>query len=253
LTAVYRFEGEASHLGADSSGHGHDLVASGDLPPVQVHDHREGSASAQLRAGTSFFSATDQDPLPPVQQAGLTVGGWFLVQGDPMSGQILVSRDRPEDPIANGDLILQNPSPGSLVCTAQLPVDAGMVRDDLAPDIRGSWAHLVCRFDQNSGAIFMNGSELSTVPMPGTGPAAERPSPFTLGCKDPNCYVGNIDELFYQEGPMSELQVRRIWACGVDGKLCVCSKDDPKSYAECGRANGECDPFQLGDCNAPPP
>jgi hypothetical protein len=252
LTAVYRFEQAPPHLGVDSSGHGYDLVGSGDFPPVQAHDHEEGNTSAELRTGTSYFASTDQNPLPPVKQAGLTVGGWFLIPDDPMGWGFLISRKRPEDPTGNGDLVLQNPSPGSLVCIADLPVHAGMVRADAAPT--SSWFHLVCRFDQDTGAIFVDGSQLPATNTLGDGPPAERPSPMTFGCNNDNCYVGKLDELFYQDGPLSELQIRRIWACGVDGTLCVCRRDDPTNYAECGRANATgCDPLQLGECNAGAP
>jgi hypothetical protein len=251
LTAVYKFEQAPPNLGADSSGHGYDLVGSGDFAPVQSHDHEEGNTSAELRTGKSYFASTDQNPLPPVKQAGLTVGGWFLIPDDPM-GYFLINRAAAGVPMANGDLALQIPSAGSLVCTGNLPLHAGMARANFTQT--SSWFHLVCRFDQDTGAIFVNGTQLPASNMPSPGPPAERPSTMTFGCSMDNCYVGKLDELFYQDGAMGELQIRRIWACGVDGKLCACRRDDPTNYADCGRANATgCDPLQLGECNAGAP
>ena len=44
----------------------------------------------------------------------------------------------------------------------------------------------------------------------------------------------------YVRQALPDAAIQRIWACGIDGSRCSCRRDDPSTYASCGRAEPAC-------------
>jgi hypothetical protein len=116
---------------------------------------------------------------------------------------------------------------------------------------RRSWRHVVCRFDNQANliAVVVDGTQVATGAHTDLGADTQ---PFLMPFRDPSfAYLGQIDEAFFVRDAVDSESVRRIWACGIDGTLCSCDRDEPASYADCGRAEPAC--ADLAPCDQAAP
>jgi len=129
---------------------------------------------------------------------------------------------------------------------AQTPNNIG---PDVAVGVSKRWTHLVCRYDGSSHtlAIFVGGA--LGVQQPTSNPVQTGPGPFMIGCDQSwRQLLGNVDEVFFTRAALSNADVNRIYACGLDGSRCRCNG---ASYASCGFAQSCAN--NLPACNAAAP
>ncbi len=101
------------------------------------------------------------------------------------------------------------------------------------------WNHVVCQFDLSNNAVtvtaLVNGIESDPIQLQYRGTSEI----FRLGSWfDDSGFAGEIDELFVSTDPgLGTENLRKIWACGVNGLGCRCLADSPAEYATCGEAD----------------
>ena len=67
------------------------------------------------------------------------------------------------------------------------------------------------------------------------------------GLFDPAELQPVMDELFFTDRALTNAQIMRIYACGVDGARCTCQAGNPAAYASCGLLQSTCG--ALPPCN----
>jgi hypothetical protein len=282
LSAVYRFEDPAA-IGRDSSGHGNDLVATGDVS-LSMEAAIEGAACAQFPFASTLSSASSAFDITP--GGSFTTGGWFRTVRD--QSQCLLQKV--DSSISNGyyfDLYDVRPSDqvsGNCLTGLEFRVlngDDGYCDRSLTcaylnsddPNLAGScdpgafaqvWLHLVARYDASAQdgpqlQVFVNGVPhhgIDGVPssQPAQGGIGAVQASFKLGCatSDACAYTGEMDEIFYAARALSDSAVARIYVCGIDGRECTCASDG-RSYVERGRPEADAGGPSLPPCGAPGP
>ena len=117
---------------------------------------------------------------------------------------------------------------------------------DTAVGAAKRWTHLVCRYDaaNHTLAIFVGGALDMQVPT--SNPIQSGPGPFMIGCDQSWCQLlGNVDEVFFTRSALSTNDIKRIYACGIDGSRCRCNGT---SYLSCGFAQS-CTSGLPTNCN----
>jgi len=237
MTAVYDFELPEPDLGHDSSGHGLDLTRSGDLDQGAV-DAPQGLATL-----ISTEDGVLEDVHPELDfPAGpsLTWGGWVNIDAFPSSANLVKTFDALDGYLAWID-------DGWLKCTVAGNGNSEQAASPGALVPVATWVHVLCRYDVAEGEVsaFINGSVTKTK----SGvelDASDRE--FRVG----SGFEGQLDEVFVAKQRLSDLAVRRIYACNLDGARCTCDPDDPAKYTDCGRRHPDCG-ATLPPCNQPSP
>ncbi len=230
MTAVYLFEDVAA-LGWDSSPNGLHLFEKGQLLR-DAQEFAEGS-SALLLEGEVDTGLESLDPMfMPGATSGMTFGGWFRVEAVGNTPRAMGRLDN-----SRGYALEWNPGGANSRCI----VGAGAgTKGAYAPSWESAqWVHVVCRWDaeQSKMASFIDGAlgDTNGVPDPTDGMG-----PFRVS-NPSKPYSGHIDELFLSRQPLSDEVILKIWACGIEGRLCLCDSSMPAEYAHCGRLAPKCD------------
>jgi hypothetical protein len=280
LAAVYRFE-DGAVIGRDSSGHGNDLVATGDVS-LSTAAPVEGIASVHLDYGTLSSTSAAFD-VPP--SGSFTTGGWFRTAR--YQSQLLIQKL--DSAMTSGyflDLYNIRPSSTPGLCQTGLvfqvmdddpTCQSALTCDDLTsedPSLFGScnpdqfaqvWMHLVARYDASAQPtpqmqVFVAGvPNLDPEGQPSSGQAPSGIGtdlgPFELGCAtgDQCGFTGEMDEIFYADEALSDEAIGRIYACGIDGRHCQCAGDGSGVYVSRGRAEADAGASALPPCGAPGP
>jgi hypothetical protein len=283
FTAAYLFEGSASALGNESNGRtALNLVGNGTIaslfPSRDLATFIQGTSSAKLpspNAGldqTYFASAM---PTPAALQTppgtSFTMGGWFRIDPSRSADQEWLLHDEGVGAYAGGNILAldqtplaANPVRGRFVDRkAEVYCKVGSSDQDsnyvsvnaVGADARapaGGWVHLICRHDAvaNRLAVFVAGVLSAQMVSPGVGPGR---GPLMIGYSqgDFGAFVGNADDVFFTRAALSDEQILRIYACGIDGARCRCKTASPAVYSSCGYAGSSAGcPATLTPCNA---
>src|SRR5262252_1757455 len=278
LSVVYLFDRAAPNLGAEAHGTTALDLTPGRLdssvpPPAQDTTAIEGTAAKF--AGTlnmpSFFTSMGTS-LPSVFQTGpnnsWTTGGWFRITAS-NAEQWLIHDEGPTNFEQGGFYFYLSQAAGTLsartayaYCRVGTQESTGNFKEVATDNIYGvgklgfdkvasnGWIHLVCRYDAkaNDLAIFAGG-DWQASESNSSADVTSGPGPFMLGCneRDYCSFLGNMDEVFFTQSALSDADVKRIWACGIDGSRCSCNGPD---WANCGyeQASG-CDILPHCDAN----
>jgi hypothetical protein len=242
LDAVYDFEKSGLDLGKDTSGNGHHLQLTG--MPAQGSDHQRGAFDATFDdSEMRQYLYTGDDFARTLDQPSFTVGTWVRTQLETTNLDYAV--------VTNGEY-----GKGGFALAVRLDLDAvrclifnGVVEPVqidhiLVADYR-DWHHVVCRYDSEAKSLqyFVDGvaSEATQAVPEGIGQGTGQ---LIVG----RGFTGDLDEVFFVKRKLSDEQVARIWACGVNGKACSCSSDKPTEYETCG-AFKDCETAPLPPCN----
>lgn len=191
-----------------------------------------------LKVGSGQVYPLDNTSLGfPRTDASFTVGAW--IRDDDANTSAIMGLGR----FQQGGWVLTYNS-GSFNCLA---FDSGNAANAARVEIAidpGVWHHVACRYKRVAGsdlvdiAIVVNGqrvSETNGVPFsPST--IIEK---MTIGTIETGTFEfqGSVDELFFSRKPLfGPRDIRKVWACGVSGRDCVCSTTAPADYVTCGRA-----------------
>jgi len=226
-TALYLFE--VADLGRESSGNGLDLVQSGtanqssDEPP-------QGDFAMHLF--TDGVLAGSYAELDPSDNPSLTFGGWVRIEEFSIDSDVVDNRKN-----ASGYLARVRSFEEALECSIG---GDGMSDSATSPDgsiVKGDWVHGLCRYDAAMGTVdvIINGTVAATKVVPPLGAAGL--GSFSVG----GDMDGELDEVFIAKRALSDMTVRRIYACGLDGAKCQCDPDEPAKYANCGRRHPDCE------------
>lgn len=285
LTAAYFFEGSTTTLGNEANGR-MALNLTGDSTGPSFFASRDlgtfiqGASSVKLPGagdgsdGTFLVSAL---PEPAALQTppgtSFTMGGWFRIDPSRTTDQEWLINDVGHGAYRGGNILAldqtpqaANPARGRFADRkAEVYCEVGssdqafdyLSTYNVGPDAHapaGGWVHLICRHDAvaNRVAVFVAGVLSAQVASPGVGPG---PGPFMIGYNDGNygVFVGNADDVFFTRAALTDEQIYRIYACGIDGARCRCQAASPTKYATCGFAqNGAaaCPSTSLTPCNA---
>lgn len=228
MAAVYRFDSE--DLGRDATGGGRYLELVG-APALGTQEPPRGDGFAELGEGDLF---TIVDPIfASGANRSLTVGGWFRVDDAAVSSARLISRRI--DQTDSGFAITWERGENRFACLAGPTAHASPV-DSITV---GAWHHVVCRIE----AVL----EYVTNVHDGVGPDDDRgtsvnasdvgdagaDAPFAISAAA-NGFAGGVDEVFFVNRDLSTRSIRRIYACGIDGRGCRCDPANPSAYLECG-------------------
>jgi len=237
MTAVYQFELPDPDLGHDSSGNGLDLTRSGELG--------QGTVDAPQGASTliSTIDGVLSDEHPELDfPAGpsLTWGGWVYIDSFPSNAILVKTFDAEDGYLAYVD-------DGVLKCTMASNGDSRQATSIAALVPVATWVHVSCRYDVDKGeaSAFINGTVTNTKSGVSLD-ASDRP--FRVGSD----FDGQLDEVFVAKELLSDLVVRRIYACNLDGARCTCDPNDPAKYTDCGRRHPDCG-ATLPPCNLASP
>jgi hypothetical protein len=114
----------------------------------------------------------------------------------------------------------------------------------------GTWRHVTCRFDSAAGELTSLADGLvQSIDFIAQVAGVDD---FRIGSlPGQDGAWGQFDEIFFIDSALTDAQVLRVVACGIDGTLCACDRVDLAAYASCGRIDRDC--AALPPCNAPPP
>lgn len=237
FAAVYLFEPDSIAIGEDATGDAPALTTVGS-PTITDTEKMQGEGA--LRAdGTNYVGSSDAF-FDPEGMEQLTVGGWFRVESSSADGILVHKTDG--TPFGYQ---LARLGEGSFSCSGGN--QATSMPPASWPD--GDWMHLVCVFDPISGDLYGYAAGLRV--LTNTENLEWRTNGAALGVGGPgDAYEAQIDELFFIDEVLDEVQVRRIHACGIDGSSCRCDENNPSSYASCGRTS---DCVNLPPCDQAQP
>lgn len=241
LDALYEFEQGPLGLGIDASGKGNDLAIAGVPDPSTERVRGEFSAVFYQEAAAQYLhgSSAFEDSAAPTS---ITLGAW--VRTSSLLGDQSLIDNGHEDSGGFGMRI--RPDYGSLACFVADSEGSSvfMARDGVAKF--SEWTHVACRYDHATRRLqsFVNGvapglAEQVSIEV-GPGPGELR-----VGWG----FTGQLDEVFFVRGALSDEQIARIWACGVDGRACTCSSADSTRYQSCGSAE-DCETAPLAACDS---
>lgn len=236
LTATWRFESTAMPGTDDGPGHLNLQVSAG--APLSSTESVEGSHALSLAGGATMSSGADVFGT----DGSLTFGGWFNTSAVESEG--LMGRK------ASGHGYLMEHLGGSQSGKCFWESNGSLTLAEAPANVwpPGAWIHFVCRYNASTTALsaMLRGAPVAFV----SAPLSVAPTSFSLGYPDLP-YEGLIDEAFFVDRALTDADVLRIFACGIDGKGCTCADGDPEAYASCGRTNPVCN--GLPACNAATP
>jgi hypothetical protein len=242
MDAVYLFD---TDMTTDGTGHGHTLTVYAQPPSLDDQEAMQGAASllfTQDGQGVSSDSPIYQD-----LGQGITFGAWVRLSDAPIDSELnIVMGVVSASLLPQGFLIWRSRLDDTLTCQVGTSLDVAHVVVKTA-DIEGVWVHVACRWDPSSGMFY--GWADASAAMPLMFPTVEAAT-GDFGIPPPSGYElgGNVDEVFFVRRAMSADSIKRIYACGIDGRECLCLLDSPDEYADCGRSgSAACD--QLLPCS----
>jgi hypothetical protein len=242
--ALYLFD--ELDLGVDSSPADNHLSL---LEPFPVRDTQEKVQGASAMHITAQGQRAISDAPEFTQTAsGITFGAWVRFDDQIEPAATPLGRHTPANPFTG--FLLYRVLNTAVFCQVadQSMAYPGVVALMLPLD---EWAHVVCRFDPAGGALgavaaFANGLFAgSQAAMLDVGNNS-----FGMPPNDSE-FLGRVDEAFFIAGLLSNDEIERIHACGIDGTLCTCESGAPSSYTFCGRVHPNCS--TLLDCDASAP
>jgi hypothetical protein len=285
LTAAYFFEGSSAALGNEANGRTElNLVGDGTnasyFPSRDLTTFVQGTSSAKLPGPSDSADQTylvSTLPMPAAFQTppgtSFTMGGWFRIDPSRSVDQEWLVHNEGPGAYTGGNILALDQTPqttnpvrgrfsegkaevyckvGSSDQDSNYVSAYGIGADPRAP--AGGWVHLICRHDAvaNRLAIFVAGVISAQMTSPGVGPGR---GPFIIGYNegDYGAFVGNADDVFFTRAALSDEQIFRIYACGIDGARCRCQAGSPAAYSTCGYAQGSgstCPSATLTACNA---
>ena len=95
--------------------------------------------------------------------------------------------------------------------------------------------------DDNQLSILVGGvTQASTIDV--AHQVSSGPGPFMIGCNESwGCSLtGNTDEVFFATSALSDVDVHRIYACGIDGSRCRCNGTSFSTAGSCSRPAVRC-------------
>lgn len=244
--AVYDFEDGTQNLGRDSSGHAHDLDGN-QGEPAPNDDHVRGKFSAWFEQPEEQ-TESNVEYLFTKSEFGRTTGSPSITFG----AWIRSDRHGEYEVFSNGDA-----ASGGFSMYVKLALNAlrcevsgGL---NLATTFGGEhvaeftdWQHVACRYDDATKLAqhFVNGLAV--------WPERDAPAGLAEGrgqLRLARGFNGQLDEVFFIKRALTDAQIARIWACGVNGRACACSATNPAAYETCGTvANCAVAPFPA--CNS---
>ena len=264
LDAVWLFEGADAALGNEANGRSPyyltgDKYQFGTKPPVlDTTSKVQGQGSLRISNGDpQAFMTTSGLPAEVGTAISFTAGGWVRPQWIASTVEQYIIGDVGQGTFAGG-FQLRVDEVGTFfqgrlralcrVGDAETSYIDVVTAAEVGPDPRvPEWVHLVCRYDNAAGTvtIFVAGTSKAAQSDP-TAQLANARGPLMLGCNEgSDCdFVGNLDELFFADQALTDAQVLRLYACGIDGARCSCQGGNAAAYASCGL---------LSSCAALPP
>jgi len=264
ISVVWQFDTNTpvGEIGVEAHGNGslHLEQQGVNIPQLSSMPGIEGGGVSLI--GTLQYPSYLQTPpgagLPSVFQTGpsnsWTTGGWFRITAT-TNQQWLVHDEGPTTFDQGGFYFYVDQQVGRLsnrtayaYCRLGTRESTGNYKEvatdntngigDLGTDtmVGGGWLHLVCRYNaaRNELSILVGGIMRMTEagsPMQ----AASGPGPFMIGCNEPGyCALqGDVDEVFFETSALTDLDVLRIYSCGIDGSRCRCNSTGT-GYQTCG-------------------
>ena len=241
MTALYRFE--PSDLSLDSSGQGHTLTASNN-PQYDATRVQEGGGSLLVEPGVFEYMSSTAPVFHSPPGVSLTFGGWIRDSSSITGSSYPINRWD----TFNG-YRLERDGDGNLICFTG---GTGTTSTNGGAWAQQQWVHVVCRYNGATSltAAFNDGTLIDEAGTTEIANATDgEAAAFRIGNTVGN-FGGNLDEVFFIDVALSEKSVRRIYACGVDGSLCMCAGNSA-AYSDCGRAEPDC--TGLIPCNQTAP
>ena len=276
LSAVWQFDGNSGQLGVEAHGIGtlHLEEQGLNIPQPSPTAIEGGSVSLIGSLDYPSYLQTPGTTLPNVFQTGpsnsFTTGGWFRITAT-TDQQWLVHDEGPTTFEQGGFYFLVDQQVGKLsqgtayaYCRLGTKESTGNYKEvatdntngvgDLATDsmVGGGWLHLVCRYDASRNELtILVGGVRRAIETGSAGQASTGPGPFMIGCNEAGyCALqGNVDEVFFTTSALPDPDVKRIYACGIDGSRCRCSGPN---YLDCGFLPQSAGPT-LPACNSDTP
>lgn len=233
FVAVYRFEN--GMLGDNSAGAVANLTQVGG-PLSETQLFAEGGGSVSLANMVTLESTAAALAISP----NLTIGAWVRDTGSEMAENTVLGKTN----FSNSGYRFgrSENNERALRCRAG---DGGTTHTAQGTSLKwdmGAWMHVTCAFSASQIRSYVSGfPDVTAV----GAQIANASQSFVIGSTD---FEGYVDEVFVIDKVLTAQQVRRIYACHIDGSRCRCNGD---LYAFCGPAEPDCS--GLPDCNAPPP
>jgi hypothetical protein len=274
IAVVYQFDQpQQGQLGVEA--HGNNALHLEEqgvfLPTSDTTNFIEGASvkmPGNLNTSTYFQTATGAG-LPSVFKTeatnSWTTGGWFRITNT-TDQQWLIHTEGPTTFEQGGFYFYVNQAAGKLssrtasaYCRLGVKESTGNYKEVSAdgtvgfdPVAGNNWVHLTCRYNAttNELSILVGGvTQASNIDV--THQVASGPGPFMIGCNESwGCSLtGNADEVFFATSALSDVDVHRIYACGIDGSRCRCNG---AAYTNCGFLQSASCPM-LPACNAAVP
>jgi len=279
IAVVYQFDQpQQGQLGVEAHGNGtlHLEEQGTFLPTSDMTNFIEGYSvkmPGNLQTTTYFQSATGAG-LPSVFKTDTnnswTTGGWFRITNS-SDQQWLIHTEGATSFEQGGFYFYVDQNPGKLsnrtayaYCRVGVKESTGNYKEiatdntsgigDLGfdPVVGNSWVHLTCRYNAATSELsILVGGVTQASQIDVTHQVASGPGPFRIGCNETwGCSLtGNVDEVFFATSALSDVDVHRIYACGIDGSRCRCNGT---SYVNCGLLQSASCPMLPG-CNAAVP
>lgn len=240
--ALYRFE--TSTFGEDASENGNFLELEGQpeaVPGIQgMGAARFPNSTVGFYADHAVFEVTNE----------ITFGGWFRAETTAGNTTLMGRYD-----IATTEgYRLRRLADGAVECRVAAGDDvistsvAGVWPDD------DMWHHVICRFTLAGSparlTVFFDGVSVADVASVTVVLDASPTPRFEVGYSSQGTgFFGDVDDLFVHSAPLSDPEIRRIFACGSDGSACRCDALAIASYTFRGRL--EIEPsVELPPCNS---
>ena len=231
-----------------------DLTATENVFIHEAASARQGSHFLQLACdqapcGGALLVAPDASiaATNPEEQQALTYGCWSMLEIEGRSGTSHLFGVKPNtEPPSSGYRLSVDMHSGARGCQ----IYNGVVGH--TPEEVDVWTHSVCRTGDeiHLDGEFANVQNETTMAEPGV-------APLQIGGSD---FWGRIDECFVYFGILSDVAIRRIYNCGIDGNNCRCNPNDKAAFEACRcDSNDNCqacpdDPINgIGQCDAAEP
>ena len=229
MVAVYRFD-DAASLGLDATSAHRDLEVFGS--PRRLTDEPPRGEGYLLLERGDHLQIVDE-VFASGENKSFTFGGWFRLDGTADRDR-LVNRYLDEQ----GYALSFDGTKGAVACelgASGHSSPAGSVAAD------EPWFHAVCRMEAFAERVtnVLDGlTEEDDLGTPLASGAVGNPGddyPFTISHPEPDRgFVGAADEIFFVNRDLGTKSIRRIYACGLDGRACRCDPADPAAYLDCG-------------------
>jgi hypothetical protein len=267
ISVVYQFDTDTpvGEIGVEAHGIGSlHLESQGTNIPQLSSTAIEGGSVSLI--GTlqypSYMQTTPGIGLPSVFQTGptnsWTTGGWFHITST-ANQQWLVHDEGPTNFQQGGFFFYVDQQMGRLssgtafaYCRAGVSYNAAVPENSNMKEVEtpesnlignlgfdqnvsGNWVHLVCRYNAGTNELsILVGGVQRAGNVDTTHQLASGPGPFMIGCSEAGyCALqGNADEVFFETSALTDSDVLRIYACGIDGSRCRCNSTG--GYASCG-------------------